>query len=80
MNAPTDKEIKEYADSIGFKSLDIQAFRRYYSPDGGTWKLGSGKPVKCWKKCVCTWYSKVPKVVDDYECTEDEARRLIESL
>ena len=53
---PTVDEVKEYADSIGFKSLDAQYFFDYY--DTADWKRADGSPLVSWKRAVLTWKKK----------------------
>lgn len=52
---PTLDEVKEYADSIGFK-LDAQYFFDYY--EAADWKRSDGKPVVSWKQTMLTWKRK----------------------
>lgn len=50
--APTVEEVKAYADSIGYTSLDAQSFCDYYSARG--WKI-NGEPIRDWKALVRRW-------------------------
>lgn len=50
--APTVEEVKAYADSIGYTSLDAQSFCDYYSARG--WKI-NGEPIWDWKALVRRW-------------------------
>lgn len=49
---PTVEEVKAYADSIGYTSLDAQSFCDYYSARG--WKI-NGEPIRDWKALVRRW-------------------------
>jgi len=49
---PTVDEIADYANSIGFESLDAEYFWNYYQSNG--WKVGRN-PMKDWRATVRTW-------------------------
>ncbi len=49
---PTTTEVKDYANSIGFTTLDPEYFIDYYKSKG--WMVGKNK-MKDWKAAVCTW-------------------------
>ena len=49
---PTAEEVKDYANSIGFASLDAERFVDYYSSKG--WMIGKNH-MKDWKAAVRTW-------------------------
>jgi hypothetical protein len=51
---PTIQEIKEYADSIGFNSLDSDSFFWYNEARG--WKDKNGQPYQNWKGIVQVWF------------------------
>lgn len=61
---PTVEEIRDYAESIGYR-LDADYFFDYYERAG--WKYGKNqKPVKDWKACVRLWKRKdAPKEATD---------------
>jgi len=48
---PTTIEVKEYAESIGYR-LDAEAFCSHYDSNG--WKVGKNK-MKDWRAAVRTW-------------------------
>ncbi len=50
---PTDKEVTEYAKTIGYE-LDGERFCSHYESNG--WKVGRN-PMKSWKAAVKTWKS-----------------------
>jgi hypothetical protein len=52
MKKPTMKELREYADSIGFKEFDPEEFLLHYGSVG--WYIGKAK-MKNWKLTVQTW-------------------------
>ena len=59
MIKPTIEQIKEYADSIGFKELDAEYFYHYYKAID--WKRPVGKvlvPISSWKSVVITWRNR----------------------
>ena len=53
---PTVEEVRDYADSIGYSSLNADGFVDYYATRG--WKLKGNQPIKDWKACVRTWKRK----------------------
>ncbi len=55
---PTIEEVKEYADSIGFKSLDAEKWWFFY--DSKNWMVGRNKMSK-WKSAVQTWFIGSPE-------------------
>ena len=56
---PTAEEVRAYADSIGYTSLDAEGFIDYYTQSG--WIMGNGRKVKDWKACVRTWRKRDEK-------------------
>lgn len=56
---PTVPEVRAYADSIGYTSLDAEGFIDYYTQSG--WIMGNGRKVKDWKACVRTWRKRDEK-------------------
>jgi hypothetical protein len=54
---PTLDEVKEYADSIGYK-LDCEEFMDFY--ESKNWMIGKNK-VKDWQACVRTWRKRDQK-------------------
>ena len=58
-NPPSEKEVKEYSESIGYESLDAEGFIAYYQTQG--WKLSNGRVMKDWKACVVTWKKRDAK-------------------
>lgn len=50
---PTIDEVKEFADSIGFHSLNAGLWWHHY--DSKNWMIGKNKMVK-WKSAVWTWF------------------------
>jgi phage replication O-like protein O len=52
---PKPEQVREYALSIGYASLNPQAFIDHYEASG--WIRGK-TPIKDWKACVRTWFHK----------------------
>lgn len=52
---PTVDEVRAYAKSIGYRSLNPQAFVDHYAANG--WTRGKTK-IKDWKACVRTWKAR----------------------
>lgn len=50
---PTPDEVREYARSIGFETLDAEHFCDYYEQQG--WELSNGRKMKDWKSAVRNW-------------------------
>ncbi len=50
---PTEEEVKEYANSIGFKSLNAGLWWHHY--DAKNWMIGKNKMAR-WKSAVWTWF------------------------
>lgn len=57
-HAPDPAEVKAYADSIGYTSLDAQSFCDYYSARG--WKI-NGEPIRDWRALVRRWLQRDEK-------------------
>lgn len=55
---PTIEEVKEYADSIGYRGLN--AFRWWHFYDSKGWMIGKNKMSK-WKSAVQTWFVGSPE-------------------
>lgn len=53
---PTSEEIKEYADSIGYKDLNVDAFVAYY--DARDWRFDSGQKIENWQSFVRLWKAR----------------------
>lgn len=56
---PSVDEVKAYAQSIGYDTLDAQKFVDYYETRG--WKLNKGVTMKNWQAAVRTWRHNTPK-------------------
>jgi len=50
---PTNEQVKEYADSIGYPDLDAEGFVAYYESRG--WLVSQGQQVMDWRPLVTTW-------------------------
>lgn len=69
---PTVKEIKEYADSIGF-DLDAEYFFDFYERAG--WTYGKDrKPVKSWKACLRLWKRQENSIKTDAESPKAQSK------
>lgn len=55
---PTPTELRDYADSIGFKNFDPEEFIAHYESNG--WHVGKVK-MKSWKYTVVTWKKNAAK-------------------
>ncbi len=70
MIKPTAKQVKEYAESIGF-DLDAEYF--VAKNDTAGWTVGGGnnlKPMASWKGCVRTWHAAAKRRQKKAENTE----------
>ena len=54
---PTIEQIREYAISIGFKTLNARKFVDFYESKG--WLIGKS-PMKSWQATVRTWMPDEP--------------------
>jgi len=63
---PTIEEVKEFANSIGFKSLNADKWWHHYNANG--WKRGQSKMSR-WKSAVWTWF------YDSEEYRESQRKR-----
>jgi hypothetical protein len=50
---PKPEQVREYALSIGYSSLNPQAFCNHYDSCG--WVVGKNKPMRDWQAAVRTW-------------------------
>lgn len=78
---PTTEEVRAYAESIDFETLNAAKFVNHYGATG--WKI-RGSSVEDWKALVCRWQAedaeragKAAEAEDANDPTEEEARRLL---
>ena len=52
MKKPTLRELREYAQSVGFDEFDAEEFLAHYESNG--WMVGR-VPMRSWQAAVVTW-------------------------
>jgi hypothetical protein len=57
MKKPTLKELREYANTIGYSGFDPELFIAHYEANG--WMVGRVK-MKSWRATVVTWKKREP--------------------
>ena len=78
MRKPTVKELREYANEIGFVRFDPQAFIDHYDANG--WRVGKVS-MKDWKATVRNWKRREPEFrprgpVMPYKTRQDKINEL----